>query len=216
MKRAIFYCILALAVGSFALTADAASVDGTEKDPGTVSSDNDKVRKDSGILKFVSDLPMTITSARANAKITPTGKRVIYDTNVRIEQGDLLLTCDHLEVVARDENDRPSSGSSVKDSTLNLGEVSNIQSITASGNVKIVQGNKMAVSGEAVYDQAKGTITLKKGNSPGPPPSLWQGRNSTVADIIILYLNEDRIEMRKGQQKRIRTTIHPSRKKREK
>ena len=216
MKRAILCFIFALAVGSFALAAGAESVDDTDKDPGSASSNSGKARKGAGVLGFVSDEDIEITADHIKAEMLPNGKRVVYDTNVKAEQGDLTLTCDHLELLWLSEKRRSRARSAAKGPMHSIEDLSNLESIAASGNVKIVQGDIMAVSGEALYDHAKGTFTLKRGNSPGPLPSLWQGRDSIVADTIIFYIHEGRMEMRRGKQKRIRTIIRPARQKREK
>jgi lipopolysaccharide export system protein LptA len=81
---------------------------------------------------------------------------------------------------------------------------------TASGNVKIVQNERMAVAGKALYDNAKRTITLTEG------PRLWQGADVMVAKTIIVYLDENRVDSQGGDENPIKFKINPEQQKKEK
>lgn len=175
-------------------------------------------------LRFVSDSPLKITANEVVAQTTSNGRKVFYNGAVKATQGDLTMTCDHLELFWKENNrdTRPSSGAN----SLGMGDLASLQSIRAYGDVKFVQGERMAVSGEALYDHQKGTITLKKGNQGGPIPRLWFGKNTTVAEIIVVYINENRVEMKnisnsnkvkKGGSKDERTVtiVYPKRQKQE-
>ncbi len=145
-------------------------------------------------LSFVSDSPLKITANEVVAQTTPNGRKVFYNGAVKATQGDLTMTCDHLELYWKENNkgSRPAAGGN----SLGMGDLASLQSIRAYGDVKFVQGERMAVSGEALYDHQNGTITLKRGNQGGPEPRLWFGKNTTVAEIIVVYINENRVEMK--------------------
>lgn len=71
----------------------------------------------------------------------------------------------------------------------------------------------MAVAGKALFDNAKRTITLTEG------PRLWQGPDMLVAHTIIVYLDENRAELRSNDGKdgdEIRMRINPGKQKKDK
>ena len=76
-------------------------------------------------------------------------------------------------------------------------------------NVKIIQNERMAVAGKALYDNAKRTITLTEG------PRLWQGADVMVAKSIIIYLDENRVDSQGGENP-ITFRINPDQQKKEK
>jgi lipopolysaccharide export system protein LptA len=94
-----------------------------------------------------------------------------------------------------------------------LQTISGIKSITATGNVKIAQEERMAVAGKALFDNAKRTITLTEG------PKLWQGPDMLMAHTIIVYLDENRVELHSKDGKDddgIRMRINPGKQKKDK
>jgi lipopolysaccharide export system protein LptA len=155
------------------------------------SSGEDELGK---TLEIVSDAPLKITAQEVVAINTPEGRKVVYDGSVKAVQGDLTMTCDHLELFWKEtgESQRRSPGPA----SLNMGDLASLHSIVAKGDVKFAQGDRMAVSGEALYDHKKGTITLKKGSSAGTKPMLWYGKDYTIAEVIVVYINENRVEMK--------------------
>jgi len=155
-----------------------------------------------------SDLPIDIKSKRVTARNVSTGREVTFDGNVKVQQGDLILTCDRL-VIVYEENEglkeRPVGGS--RKLPVDLPAASSIKSITASGNVKIAQKEKQASAAKALFDNVKRTITLS-----GGPPMFRHGLDSVVGDKIILYLGEDRFEVLNGDNSpQIKARLNPSR-----
>jgi lipopolysaccharide export system protein LptA len=69
----------------------------------------------------------------------------------------------------------------------------------------------MATAGKAQFDNLERTITLTEG-----PPQLWQGPDRMVAHTIIIYLDENRSELRSGDGTVIKAIINPGKQKREK
>jgi lipopolysaccharide export system protein LptA len=157
-----------------------------------------------------SDQPMEITSKKLSAKNTPNGKEVTFEGNVRVKQGDVTLTCDHLVIVYDEKTGAKKAEKRVKKLPKGLENASQIKSITASGNVKIVQNERMAVAGKALYDNVKRTITLTEA------PRLWQGKDMLVADTIIIYLDENRSELLGGKGKTIKAIIDPDKQSKDK
>ena len=159
-----------------------------------------------------SDQPIDITSKKVSFRNIPTGKEVTFEGNVKVKQGDVTLTCDRLVIVYDQKQAARTGEGRIKKLSRSLENVSQIKSITASGSVKIVQNERMAVAGKALYDNVKRTITLTEA------PRLWQGKDMLVADTIIIYLDENRSELLggKGEDKAIKAIINPEKQKKEK
>ncbi len=151
-----------------------------------------------------SDQPIEITSKRFSVKSVPGGTEGTFDGNVKVQQGDLTLTCDRLAVVYDQKNGNKEPGSRFKNLPKEMQGASKIKSITASGNVKLVQGDRTALADKALFDNAKRTITLT-----GGPPRLWQGRDTVVAETIIIYLDEKRSEFKSDNGGGIKAIITP-------
>lgn len=134
----------------------------------------------------------------------PDQKESIFEGNVKVTQDDITLTCDKL-IVLYDTNGGPASIESRGKTFLkNLQTASKIKSITASGNVKIVQNERMATAGKAFFDSVNRIITLTDN------PRIWQGRDAGIANAIIMYLDENRWEFQGDDGSPIKFTIHPS------
>jgi len=161
-------------------------------------------------LNQSSDAPLDITSKKFTAKNVPDGLEATFEGSVKVRQGDMTLTCDKL-TVDYDEDKTNSRENTIKKGIRGLETAGKIRAITALGNVKFVQGERIAAAGKALYDNNKRTITLTKG-----PPKLWQGPDVVVADTIIIYLDENRTELVGGDEAGIRATINPSKMKKEK
>jgi lipopolysaccharide transport protein LptA len=130
-----------------------------------------------------------ITADRHIAKSGRDSKERVFDGNVTINQDDVRLTCDRLVIVY----DETKGSKSVESQGKQL-PASTIKSITAAGNVKITQNERRATAGKALWDYAKRTITLTEG-----PPRFWQGRDSGMANKVIMYLDENRWELPEPQ-----------------
>ena len=157
-----------------------------------------------------SDQPIDITSTKFTARNIPNGKEATFEGNVKVNQGDVTLSCDQLVLVYDEKAGARTGEGRVKKLSKKLENVSQIKSITASGNVKIVQNERMAVAGKALYDNAKRTITLTEG------PRLWQGADVMVANTIIIYLDENRVDSQGGDENPIKFKINPEQQKKEK
>lgn len=158
-----------------------------------------------------SEEPLDITSKKFTARNIPEGLEATFEGNVKVRQGEMTLTCDRLTIDYDEEKGSEHRDNRSKKLPRGLETAGIIKSITATGNVKFVQGDRMAVAGKAMYDNSKRTITLTKG-----PPRLWQGPDVVVADTIIIYLDENRTELLGGDEAGIKATINPGKQKKEK
>ena len=140
-----------------------------------------------------SDQPMDIKSNKFQARIIPGGREGVFTGAVKVTQGDLTLHAEKLVVVYDGEKAQSVSEATDKRLPKDLQGAKNIRSIVAEGNVKIAQNDRMVMAWRAEYDNAKRTITLT-----GGPPQFWQGEDHGSAQTIIIFLDEQRIEMRDG------------------
>ena len=78
-----------------------------------------------------------------------------------------------------------------------------IKKIIARGNVKINQHARIATCQEATFFQPSQKIVLTG------KPKVWQGNNIVSGEKIIIFLNEDRIDIEGGKQNRVNAIIYP-------
>jgi len=78
-----------------------------------------------------------------------------------------------------------------------------VERAEAEGNVKIVKAERTATCDQAVFENAKGEITLT-GNVV-----VYSGPDRLAGDTIIYYINEDRVTVAGEKDKRARVTVQP-------
>ncbi|MBM4328292.1 MAG: hypothetical protein FJ118_14155 [Deltaproteobacteria bacterium] len=156
------------------------------------------------------DQPINIEAKAARSGVIPGGIKTIFEDNVKVTDGDLTLTCERMELIFNDRNPRSGAREGSRKSSVGSPDISNIRSITATGNVKMVDKEIIATAGKALYDHLKRTITLT-----GGPPRFWQGPDMVIADMIVIYLDENRAELKSGADTKIKLII-PGKKEKEK
>jgi lipopolysaccharide export system protein LptA len=134
---------------------------------------------------------------------TPDEGKSTFEGKVQVVQGNIKLTCDKLIVSYDEKKGVAQIGSQDRKFSKDRPADDNIKSITASGNVKIVQDERMATAGKAFFDSVNRIITLTDS------PRIWQGRDAGIADAIVMYLDENRWEFRGDDNSPIKFTIHP-------
>jgi lipopolysaccharide export system protein LptA len=131
--------------------------------------------------------PIEITAQKLRIKFGKENAEATYDGNVKVKQGDMTMKCDRLVIgygmKGTKAGQDPLSRKLTRDVTL-----SNMRSIIASGNVKIVQGDLTAVAGKAVFDNNTRTIELTD------HPKLWRGPDRSSGSRFIFYIDENRSE----------------------
>ncbi|MBW2621600.1 MAG: hypothetical protein JRD68_01720, partial [Deltaproteobacteria bacterium] len=73
--------------------------------------------------------------------------------------------------------------------------------VEARGHVKVVQGDQVALSGQAVYDPQARVIILTDS------PQLWRGKDFLTGSRITVYLEEDRSVIESGPGSRVNATF---------
>jgi outer membrane protein assembly factor BamD len=112
------------------------------------------------------------------------GKVIMFKGNVVAKQEDLQIFSDTLTAYLNEENDE-------------------IDRALAKGNVKIIKAERIATCEEALFENAKGQITLK-GNVV-----VYSGADRLAGDTIVYYINDDRVVVEGEKEKRARITLHP-------
>jgi lipopolysaccharide export system protein LptA len=82
-------------------------------------------------------------------------------------------------------------------------DTNKIEKAIAKGNVKIVKQDRTATCLVAVFENAKGEITLK-GNV-----IVYQGQDKLSGDVIIYYVNTDKVVVQADKGKGARFTVQP-------
>ena len=131
-----------------------------------------------------------VASKRFTSRSCAEGRESIFEGNVTAKQGDVTLLCDRLVVISDEKKGSGTPESRTKKLPQDWQMGGAIKSVTALGNVKITQKDRMVTAGKAVYDHTKRTVTLTEG-----PPRFWRGGDSGMADRVIIYLDEDRYEL---------------------
>ena len=116
-------------------------------------------------LSTDSEKPVTITADALS--LDQKTRDFLYEGNVVVKQGNMILTSDQLDG-SYDENNE-------------------IEELIAISNVNITKGPKIKAKGErAVYDKINETMTLTEN------PQVDQNGSTVAADKIVIYLLEDR------------------------
>jgi len=111
-------------------------------------------------------------------------KTATFEGKVVARQGDLTLYTDRLVVTYS-------------------GAGSDLSRVEASGNVRIVQGDRQATGAHAVYDPKDGRIVLD-GN-----PKVVVGDDVISGKVITYFVNERRSVVTGGPKERVEAVIHP-------
>lgn len=136
------------------------------------------------VKKDRSALPITIKSNELSADNK--GKTAVFSGKVVARQGDITIYADRI--------------------TINYAEKKgDVEKIEATGNVRIVQQNKIGTAALAVYDSRDGRITLT-GN-----PRVMQGTDSISGKVITYYVDDDRSVVTGGDdpKARVEAIINP-------
>jgi lipopolysaccharide export system protein LptA len=78
-----------------------------------------------------------------------------------------------------------------------------IESVIASGNVKIQQGLRVASCEKAVFDNPEQKIILKG------DPKVWEAENMVSGEEILFDISRNRLEVKGGESRRGKAMVHP-------
>jgi lipopolysaccharide export system protein LptA len=175
IKTLILSVILSLSMFSSGGTANSAAKD-------QKSVQNKETDKNKGLGVFDKKKPVDIVSDTMEG--FDKEKYILFRGNVRAKQEDLSIFADTVEAyMSKDTNE--------------------IEKAIAKGNVKIVKLDRTATCREAVFENAKGEITLKG------DVVVYQGKDKLSGDVIIYYVNTDRVVVQADKGKGARLTVQP-------
>lgn len=122
-------------------------------------------------------------------------KTVIFEGHVLVKRSDVTITADRLYLYGK-QNERIAMDKPLGDQ---------VDRIEVEGNVRIIQGNKVASAEKAVYYVGHQRILLI-GN-----PVISQGQDRISGQAITIYLKEGRSVVEGGQEKPVQVIITPGR-----
>lgn len=111
-------------------------------------------------------------------------KMATFTGNVAARQGDITIYSDKMVINYADDQ-------------------GGISTAEVSGNVRIIQGERRAQAGHAIYDAQKALITLD-GN-----PKVFQNSDTISGKTITYYLDQDKSEVTSDSGSRVEAVIHP-------
>lgn len=152
----------------------------TAKDQkGVQNKENDKNKR---LAFFDKNKPVNIVSDTMEG--FDKEKYVLFKGSVIAKQEDLYISADTVEAYwGKGRNE--------------------IEKAIAKGNVKIVKLDRIATCREAIFENVKGEITLKG------DVVVHQGKDKLSGDVIIYYLNADRLVVQADKGKEARLTVQP-------
>ncbi|MGE3259927.1 MAG: lipopolysaccharide transport periplasmic protein LptA, partial [Geobacter sp.] len=124
--------------------------------------------------------PITVKSDQLQAYNE--AKQAVFTGRVVARQDDVTIYSDRLEVYYGESDDE-------------------VDKIIASGNVRILQTNRVGTGGHAVYESKLGKITLTEN------PRVSQDTDTVTGKVIIYYLDEERSEVQSGDNARVEAVI---------
>ena len=165
---------------------------GKKKDDAKPEDDQNHEKKKEGAASFKFDQPVNINAD--TLEYDNKNNSAIFRGSVVARQADIVIFADLMEVSYGDKGGEKAAKGGLKQ-------------LTATGNVKAIQGERIATGQKIVFynDEQKIVAT---GN-----PRVWQGDNVIVGNKIIVYLKEDRSVVEGSMQDRVSATIFPKEKK---
>jgi len=133
-----------------------------------------------------SDQPLRVTSQELeadNKKLV-----IIFKGTVVAKQGDLTIYADMAHVYYEKKE-----------------EGNEVREIVATGNVKILEGDRVATGQKAVFTNADQKIVLTG------QPKAWQGKDMVSGERIIVFLEEDKSFVESGPDRRVEVILYPKR-----
>jgi outer membrane protein assembly factor BamD len=110
--------------------------------------------------------------------------RIIFRGSVIARQGDIAIYADSVEA-------------------LMVSEGKGIESVIASGNVKIQQGLRVANCQRAVFHHPEQKIFLTG------DPKIWEGENMISGEEIIFHIAQNRVEVKGGVNRPGKARVYP-------
>ena len=130
---------------------------------------------------------------------------IVYRGDVLAVQGEVKIKSNELRItLAKTDDGKKKSGDNAV-GALDDASASKLQSVVATGSVRIDQGTRWAVGGKATFDQSNRTLVLTEN------PVMHDGPNEVAGDRVVVYLDENRSVV-EGGRKRVKAVLFPGNK----
>lgn len=126
--------------------------------------------------------PIEISAERLEA--SDVAKSLVFIGNAVAKQGDVTISGDRLTISYK-------------------GDGGDVDRVLAEGNVRIVQKGRVATGGRVEFFRAEERMVLTGS------PRISEGSNAIQGEEIILFLKENRSEVRGGQSGRVNAVFQP-------
>ena len=133
---------------------------------------------------------------------------IVYRGDVLAVQGETKIKSNELRITLAKTDDGKGNGNGKKKTgsdavgALDDASASKLQSVVATGSVRIDQGARWAVGGKATFDQSNRTLVLTEN------PVMHDGPNEVAGDRVVVYLDENRSVV-EGGRKRVKAVLFP-------
>ncbi|MEK6681203.1 MAG: LptA/OstA family protein [Nitrospirota bacterium] len=141
--------------------------------------------------------PIVITSQRMTA--VNEQNRLIFEKDVVAKKDDIVLYADKMEILFNKTKDAGLIDAAAKEKDAK--ENRDISTITATGNVKVVRGEKTITANEAVYYKEEDKIVLTG------EPKAWEKDDVVTGTRMTIFLKED-----KSIVEGSKVVVHPDKK----
>jgi lipopolysaccharide export system protein LptA len=129
---------------------------------------------------------------------------IVYRGDVLAVQGETKIKSNELRITLAKTDDGTGKKKNGNDAVgaLDDASASKLQSVVATGSVRIDQGARWAVGGKATFDQSNRTLVLTEN------PVMHDGPNEVAGDRVVVYLDENRSVV-EGGRKRVKAVLFP-------
>ncbi len=134
------------------------------------------------VERFQRDLPVDVAADRLEAE--DVAGRVNFIGRVVATQGDLTIYANRMTLFLHPES-------------------RDVERVEATGQVRIVQGERVATGDRGVFFRQEARIVLTG------EPRVHQGDDFIAGEEIVVYLEEERSVVRGGEDARVRAVFHP-------
>uniref|UniRef100_A0A7C3V9N0 Organic solvent tolerance-like N-terminal domain-containing protein n=1 Tax=Desulfobacca acetoxidans TaxID=60893 RepID=A0A7C3V9N0_9BACT len=152
------------------------------------------------------EFPLHISAAQLEADQNQ--RLLVFKGQVKADYGDAILYTDQLLVFFKPAAKgrppaRPAAPSQAGSPLGDLGG-DEIDRIEALGNVRFVQGDRVATGTNAVYYKDKDEIVLTG------QPQVWRGENHLKGSKITFNLASQKVEVESSPEQRVEAHLYPS------
>lgn len=116
---------------------------------------------------------------------------VVFTGHVKATRGDLIIHSDKLEVFY----EKRKQGGETKKA---------VKKIVATGQVRIIQGERVGTGEQAIYDKPAEKITITGA------AQVLEGLNRVSGERIIFFINEDRSVVEGSSETKVEAVVYPS------